>query len=221
MWEASSSPTSTAARPGRAPTLASRSTSSASSCWICAATALPSNVLAVIRPPRAERPEQSTLPRPGLAARAIVRSAMTLPKLERPSPAALAAAAGKLVPDVIAPGLDVLFCGLNPGLYSAATGRHFARPGNRFWPVLHRSGFTPRLLDPAEQDRLLELGLGITNLVERATGGAAELGPAPALVGGTRAWLLPNPSGLNAHYRPAELAAAFAELRKAATFGGA
>src|SRR6266487_1908385 len=154
MWEASSSPTSTAARPGRAPTLASRSTSSASSCWICAATALPSNVLAVIRPPRAERPEQSTLPRPGLAARAIVRSAMTLPKLERPSPAALAAAAGKLVPDVIAPGLDVLFCGINPGLYSAATGRHFARPGNRFWPVLHRSGFTPRLLDPAEQDRL-------------------------------------------------------------------
>src|SRR6266536_3513353 len=175
MWEASSSPTSTAARPGRAPTLASRSTSSASSCWICAATALPSNVLAVIRPPRAERPEQSTLPRPGLAARAIVRSAMTLPKLERPSPAALAAAAGKLVPDVIAPGLVVLCCGINPGLHSAATGHHFARPGNRFWPVLHRSGFTPRLLDPAEQDRLLELGLGITNLVERATGGAAEL----------------------------------------------
>src|SRR6266508_2453738 len=181
MWEASSSPTSTAARPGRAPTLASRSTSSASSCWICAATALPSNVLAVIRPPRAE---QSTLPRPGLAARAIVRSAMTLPKLERPSPAALAAAAGKLVPDVIAPGLDVLFCGINPGLYSAATGRHFARPGNRFWPVLHRSGFTPRLLDPAEQDRLLELGLGITNLVERATGGAAELRPAELREGG-------------------------------------
>src|SRR6266536_755697 len=202
MWEASSSPTSTAARPGRAPTLASRSTSSASSCWICAATALPSNVLAVIRPPRAERPEQSTLPRPGLAARAIVRSAMTLPKLERPSPAALAAAAGKLVPDVIAPGLDVLFCGINPGLYSAATGRHVARPGSRFRPAW-----------------VAFLGLGAFGTAFGLR--QPKVGPAPALVGGTRAWLLPNPSGLNAHYRPAELAAAFAELRKAATFGGA
>src|SRR6266498_1893050 len=183
MWEASSSPTSTAARPGRAPTLASRSTSSASSCWICAATARPSNVLAVVRPPRAERPEQPTLPRPGLAARAIVRSAMTLPKLERPSPAALAAAAGKLVPDVIAPGLDVLFCGINPGLYSAATGRHFARPGNRFWPVLHRSGFTPRLLRPSEQDTLLAHRLGVTNLVPRATARADELSGAELVTG--------------------------------------
>jgi TDG/mug DNA glycosylase family protein len=186
--------------------------------------------------------------------------AMTRPKLARPTPLELAAAAGKPLPDVIGPGLRVLFCGINPGLYSAAVGCHFARPGNRFWPALHRSGFTPELLGPAEQERLLDLGLGLTNLVERATAGAAELGaaelraggerlvgklrrqrpawvaflglgayrtafgwrhpkvgPAPTLVEGTRSWLLPNPSGLNAHYQPARLAAAFAELRLAAT----
>ena len=84
------------------------------------------------------------------------------PRLPRPTPAQLAAAAGRRVPDVIAPGLKVLFCGINPGLYSAATGHHFARPGNRFWPALHRSGFTPRQLDPAEQELLLDVGLGIS-----------------------------------------------------------
>ncbi|MFL6112570.1 MAG: G/U mismatch-specific DNA glycosylase [Catenulispora sp.] len=77
--------------------------------------------------------------------------------------------------DVIAPNLSVLFCGINPGLLSAATGHHFARPGNRFWPALHRSGFTPRQLRPEEQQELLGFGLGITNVVARATAGAAEL----------------------------------------------
>lgn len=89
----------------------------------------------------------------------------------------LADAAGRTVPDLIAPGLAVLFCGINPGLYSAATGHHFARPGNRFWPALRDSGFTDRLLAPWEEARLLDVGLGITNLVARATAGAAELGP--------------------------------------------
>ena len=63
--------------------------------------------------------------------------------------------------------LRVLFCGINPSLYSAATGWHFARPGNRFWPALHLSGFTPRQLAPREQDLLPGFGLGITNLVAR------------------------------------------------------
>ncbi|WP_431948053.1 G/U mismatch-specific DNA glycosylase [Actinacidiphila sp. bgisy167] len=85
---------------------------------------------------------------------------------------------------MIADGLRVLFCGINPGLLSAATGRHFARPGNRFWPVLHASGFTPRRLDPAEQDGLLTYGLGITNVVARATARADELTRAELIEGG-------------------------------------
>ena len=93
----------------------------------------------------------------------------------RPSRAEVLAAAGKTVPDVIAPRLRVLFCGINPGLYSGATGHHFARPGNRFWPVLHRAGFTARLLAPWEERELLDSGYGITNLVARATATAAEL----------------------------------------------
>jgi TDG/mug DNA glycosylase family protein len=95
----------------------------------------------------------------------------------RPSPADLAAAAGKGIRDVVAPGLKVLFVGINPGLYSAATGHHFARPGNRFWPALHRSGFTPRQLHPSEQDELIRGGYGITNLVNRGTATAEELKP--------------------------------------------
>ncbi|WP_078887637.1 G/U mismatch-specific DNA glycosylase [Streptomyces sp. NRRL S-118] len=91
------------------------------------------------------------------------------------TPEELEAARDRLVPDVIASGLSVLFCGINPGLMSAATGHHFARPGNRFWPVLHRSGFTPRRLKPSEQDELLTYGLGITNVVARATARADEL----------------------------------------------
>jgi double-stranded uracil-DNA glycosylase len=87
----------------------------------------------------------------------------------------VAAAAGRTIPDVAAPGLRVLFCGINPSLYSAAVGHHFARPGNRFWPALYQSGFTPRELRPDEQDQLPGLGLGITNIVARATARADEL----------------------------------------------
>lgn len=177
----------------------------------------------------------------------------------KPTKADLLAAAGKTLPDVIAPGLDVLFCGINPGLYTAAVGHHFARPGNRFWPTLHRAGFTPRLLSPFEEQELLPLGLGITNLVARATAAADELtaeelveggkilrrkvkkfaprylaivgvqayrtafGVAKAnvglqeeTIGTTQIWVLPNPSGLNAHYRPADLVRLYAELRTAA-----
>ena len=177
----------------------------------------------------------------------------------RPTAADLAAARDRTIPDIIAPGLRVLFAGINPGLYSAATGYHFARPGNRFWPALHQSGFTPRQLRPSEQDELLGLGLGITNVAPRATARAAELsaaelragaqvltakvvefgpawlavvgvtayrtafgpvdavvGPQPDRIGPTRLWVLPNPSGLNAHWSPAQLADAFAQLRDAA-----
>src|SRR5437773_11693582 len=104
----------------------------------------------------------------------------------RPSRAEVLAAAGKTVPDVIAPGLRVLFCGINPGLYSGATAHHFARPGNRFWPVLHRAGFTDRILEPWEEEELLELRYGITNLVARATATAAELSKEEFLAGRRR-----------------------------------
>jgi TDG/mug DNA glycosylase family protein len=92
-----------------------------------------------------------------------------------PTAAELAAAFGRTIPDLIAPDLDVLFCGINPGLYSAATRCHFARPGNRFWPALHAAGFTPRVLKPWEKDALLACGCGVTNLVARGTATAAEL----------------------------------------------
>ncbi|MEW2074855.1 G/U mismatch-specific DNA glycosylase [Streptomyces sp. NPDC013433] len=173
--------------------------------------------------------------------------------------AELEAARDRLVPDVVADGLRVLFCGINPGLMTAATGHHFARPGNRFWPALHRSGFTPRLLRPSEQRELLSYGLGITNVVARATARADELsaeeyreggrlltlkvarlrpqwlavvgvtayraafddrkarvGPQARTIGDTRVWVLPNPSGLNAHWTPATLAEEFGRLREAA-----
>lgn len=95
----------------------------------------------------------------------------------RPTQAEIAAAVGGTVRDLIAPHLAVLFCGINPGLYSGATGHHFARPGNRFWPALQMAGFTDRLVRPWEEQCLLEYGLGITNLVARATASAAELRP--------------------------------------------
>ena len=101
----------------------------------------------------------------------------------RPSRADLLAARDKRLRDAIAPGLKVLFCGINPGLYSAATGNHFARPGNRFWPALHQSGFTPRLLHPSEKDELLRAGYGLTNLVGRATASADELTPGEFVAG--------------------------------------
>lgn len=175
----------------------------------------------------------------------------------KPTRADLLAARNRTVRDVIAPGLRVLFCGINPGLYSGATGHHFARPGNRFWPTLHQAGFTPRLLDPSEERELLELGYGITNLVLRATATADELAPEELLAGRKRLeakvarfrprtvailgigayrtafqerkavlgpqartlgeaalWVLPNPSGLNAHYQLAGLVEEFQKLRE-------
>lgn len=104
----------------------------------------------------------------------------------RPTRAEVLAAAGRTVPDVIAPDLRVLFCGINPGLYSGATGHHFARPGNRFWPVLHAAGFSPRVLKPWEEHDLLTYGYGITNLVARATATAAELEPEEFVAGARR-----------------------------------
>ncbi len=103
----------------------------------------------------------------------------------RPTRADLAAARDREIPDVVKPGLRVLFSGINPGLYSAAVGYHFARPGNRFWPALHQAGFTPRLLRPFEQEQLLALGLGITNVVARATARADELTAEEIRAGGT------------------------------------
>ena len=104
--------------------------------------------------------------------------------MTKPTPAEIAAAAGKTLPDVIAPALDVLFCGINPGLYTAAVQQHFGRPGNRFWPTLHRAGFTPRLFHPSEQRELLKLGYGITNVVAHATAAADELTRDELLAGG-------------------------------------
>ena len=104
----------------------------------------------------------------------------------KPTSAELDAARAKTLRDVVAPGLKVLFCGINPGLYSAATGNHFARPGNRFWPALHAGGFTPRRLWPWEKDLLLHEGYGLTNLVARATAGADELAPAELVEGRKR-----------------------------------
>jgi double-stranded uracil-DNA glycosylase len=104
-------------------------------------------------------------------------------KPARPTKQDLIAATSRRVPDDIAPDLAVLFCGINPGLYSAATGYHFARPGNRFWTALHAGGFTPRILTPSENRLLLDLGYGLTNIVSRATGRADELSAEELLAG--------------------------------------
>lgn len=93
----------------------------------------------------------------------------------RPTATELKAAHGKAIRDLVADDLDVLFCGINPGLYSAATGNHFARPGNRFWAALHEAGFTPVRLQPWQKAELLACRCGITNLVARGTATAAEL----------------------------------------------
>jgi TDG/mug DNA glycosylase family protein len=181
-----------------------------------------------------------------------------VPPTRRPSAAELLAAVNKTVPDVVAPDLEVLFCGINPGLYTAAVGHHFARPGNRFWPALAAAGFTPRVFLPEEERELLPLGYGITNVVARATASANELTedefvaggrvltrkvrklrprwlavlgigayqrafarPRAALgrqeetIGEVRVWVLPNPSGLNAHYQADDLERLFGELRSA------
>jgi TDG/mug DNA glycosylase family protein len=158
--------------------------------------------------------------------------------------------------DVVVPGLDVLFCGINPSLMSAARGHHFARPGNRFWPALHLAGLTPRRLSPEEDGELPRYGLGVTNVVDRPTRAAAELttdelragaaalgelvarhrprvlavlgitawrvafdrpravlGVQPERIGGATTWVVPNPSGLNAHHQLPDLAAFYARLR--------
>jgi double-stranded uracil-DNA glycosylase len=178
---------------------------------------------------------------------------------ERPRPTReeVLAAHGRTIPDVIGPGLKVLFCGINPSVYSAAIGHHFGRPGNRFWPALHAGGFTPRLLSPYEDATLVRFRLGLTNLVARATAAADELTAEELLNGAARLeakvrqyrprvvaflgvgayrtafsrpraslgrqrekldeaglWVLPNPSGLNAHYQLADLGKLFARLRR-------
>ena len=168
------------------------------------------------------------------------------------------ATSGKPLPDVGGPGLNVLFCGINPSLLSAETGHHFARPGNRFWPALHGAGFTPRRLDAREDGLLPQLGLGTTNVCSRPTRAADELskaellagfaelealaaewaprvvavvgigawrtctgerkagvGPQERRVGGRPAWVLPNPSGLNAHFQLPDLVRLFGQLRAA------
>jgi double-stranded uracil-DNA glycosylase len=100
---------------------------------------------------------------------------MPNPSSRKPTKDELIASRGRSVPDVIAPGLKVLFCGINPGLYSAAVEHHFARPGNRFWTALFRADFTDRLLDPSDERLLLKFGWGITNIVNYATAQANEL----------------------------------------------
>lgn len=174
----------------------------------------------------------------------------------KPTPADLEAAKRKTVRDVIASNLRVLFCGINPGLYTAAIGHHFGRPGNRFWPALRAAGITPRLFSPYDERELLPLGYGITNLVPRATARADELSPdelvrgarrlratvkryrprvvavlgvtayraafgqpraalglQPEPMGETVVWVLPNPSGLNAHFQIDDLAKLFGEVK--------
>src|SRR5512136_89070 len=103
----------------------------------------------------------------------------------KPTQAELEAALHKLVPDIIAPNLRVLFCGINPGIYSAAVGHHFARPGNRFWPALHAGGFTDHQFTPDEDHDLLRSSYGLTNLVERTTASAKELSNGE-LIGGAQ-----------------------------------
>jgi double-stranded uracil-DNA glycosylase len=177
----------------------------------------------------------------------------------RPTPAELQAARAKRVRDIIAPGLKVVFVGINPGLYTAAIGHHFGRPGNRFWPALHAAGITPRLFTPYDERELIALGYGITNVVPRPTAAAsalsereiiaggrrlqakvrryrprlvavlglsayrtafcqphAALGRQPQALAGAALWVLPNPSGLNAHFRPADFARLFRQVRVAA-----
>ena len=168
------------------------------------------------------------------------------PAPPRPTQAQLTAAYGRRIPDLIAPRLDVLFCGINPGLYSGATGHHFARPGNRFWRALHAAGFTGTVLAPWDERLLLEVGCGITNLVARSTATAAELeadeyvagrrrlerkvqryaprwvavvGRQPERIGSAGLWVLPNPSGLNANHQLPELTQAFRALRRAVVRG--
>ncbi|SMF05106.1 G/U mismatch-specific uracil-DNA glycosylase [Cellulosimicrobium cellulans J34] len=183
----------------------------------------------------------------------------TDPPYDRPTAADLAAARDREIDDWLRPGLDVLFCGINPGLYSAAVGLPFANPGTRYWKAMYEAGFTDRVLGPWEREAFLDAGLAMTNVVRRATARADELSPEEIVEGGrrlvetveafrprwvavlglgayrtafadrratagplergigpARTWLLPNPSGLNAHHTVTTLGAAYAELRVAA-----
>jgi TDG/mug DNA glycosylase family protein len=177
--------------------------------------------------------------------------------MHKPTPAELLAAANQTMPDIIAPNLRVMFCGINPSVYSVVVGHHFARPGNRFWKALYGGGFTPELFSPDRDQELLLHSCGITNVAARSTVAAAELSPEELTEGGriletklrqykpqwlavlgisayrtafarpkavmglqdevigdTRIWVLPNPSGLNAHYHPPDLARLFGEFRQ-------
>ena len=109
-----------------------------------------------------------------------------MPKPWKPTKEQLLAATEKTVRDVIAPDLRVLFCGINPGLYTAAVGHHFARPGNRFWPALYAGGFTDRVLSPFDERELLKSGFGITNVVPRTTASADLLTKEEIVIGGER-----------------------------------
>ena len=109
-----------------------------------------------------------------------------MPKPWKPTKEQLLAATEKTVRDVIAPDLRVLFCGINPGLYTAAVGHHFARPGNRFWPALYAGGFTERQLSPFDERELLKSGYGITNVVQRTTASADQLTKEEIVAGGER-----------------------------------
>src|SRR5215468_8596934 len=136
-----------------------------------------------------ERPGRPSRPCPEVAGPEVAGPEAARPRVARPSREDLAAARNGSIPDVLPPPgapLRVLFCGINPSLYSAATGWHFARPGNRFWPALHLSGYTPRLLAPREQQEIALYGLGITNVVARATAQAAELSAEELRAGGAR-----------------------------------
>src|SRR5208282_4680685 len=97
------------------------------------------------------------------------------PRSHGPTKDELLSARGRPVADIIAPGLKVLFCGINPGLYSGAVGHHFARPGNRLWKAIFDAGFTDRLLTPYDEGLLLRFGCGVTNIVNVATARADEL----------------------------------------------
>src|SRR2546423_13748519 len=181
-----------------------------------------------------------------------------MPQPWKPTKQQLLTAHLKTVPDLLRANLDVLFVGINPGLYTAAVGHHFARPGNRFWPAMHKGGFTPTQLSPFDSTKLLDLNLGITNMCPRPTAMAhqlsthelrkgakiltrkvlrynprfvaiigitsyriafdrkdAKLGLQPETIGHSKIWVLPNPSGLNAHYQVSDLAKLFGALKKA------
>ncbi|MEM7772918.1 MAG: G/U mismatch-specific DNA glycosylase [Cyanobacteria bacterium P01_A01_bin.37] len=180
-----------------------------------------------------------------------------MPSYPKPTKADIQAAYGTTVPDIIAPHLNVLFCGINPSIYSAAVGHHFARPGNRLWKTLHAAGFTPHIFDPSDDQTLLSLGLGMTNICDRATARADELSKEDLIAGHhslgekirhyqptvlailgigayrtafhqpkavmgqqhnsfhqSTVWVLPNPSGLNAHYQLNDLAQVYGALQQ-------